>query len=81
MTARVIRYGNLTTYKPPSMNVPANAIFCEVVACKRQMYGTGSKSSARSVTMLGTELARKKYFVLRHFAGISLFQNPEIGVH
>ena len=68
-------------YKPPSMNIPINVIFCEVVLCKRQIYGTGSNRSAISVAMLGIELPRKACLGLTHFAGIALFQNPETGTH
>lgn len=48
------------THKPPSMNVPVSAIFCEDVVCKRQMYGTGIARNARSVTILGTEVPIKR---------------------
>lgn len=68
-------------YKPPSMNIPINVIFCDAVLCNRQMYGTGSNRSATSVAILGIELPRKVCMGLTHFAGIDLFQNPETGTH
>ena len=69
------------TDMPPCMNVPASAIFCEVVLCKRQMYGIGRKRSAKSVKMWGTKLPIKKLWPLMHFADILSFQNPETGSH
>ena len=48
------------TYKPPSMNVPVSAIFCEDDMCKRQMSGTGIARNARSVAILGTQVPIKR---------------------
>ena len=69
------------TYKLPSMNVPASAIFREIFTSKRQIDEVGSRRRAKSVKMLGIEYPRKKCFSAIHVEGMFLFQYPETGTH
>lgn len=72
----------LETYKPPSRNIPAIAIFCDLGTWTFDTSKTGNAIIIASITIFGIEFPMKKRFLSRQVPSfINGFQALSMGEH